>query len=189
MTTANEAIICASLALLNILVDSEEGNFLDDPAFANTVTNIATEISTSRLINSATGSLLFEVLFGIAAKLRLEPAHLPFWFKPGSQNDDEEPGHHQTRQSRSEDVVRDFPLFYLLLDHVHRDGKVGEFARTGLLYIIESAARSDRLERWVVESDLALLMASGLGGLYSQLSRSVEEIHSSEAISLSYPEN
>ena len=171
VSTANEAIVCGSLALLNTLVDSEEGNFLDEPAFAATVTSIATEISKNRLISSATESLLFEVLFGVAAKLRLEPAHLQFWFNPGAQDADEEPGHHQTKPSRSEDDVRDFPLFYVLLDHVHRDGKVGEFARTGLLYIIESAARSERLERWVVESDLALLMASGLGGLYSQLSR------------------
>ncbi|KAL8795301.1 MAG: hypothetical protein Q9195_002170 [Heterodermia aff. obscurata] len=170
VSTGNEAIMCASLALLNTLIDSEEGNFLDEPAFATTVTNIATEISTSRLITSATESLLFEVLFGVAAKLRLENAHLRFWFNPGAHNA-EGPGHHQRNPSRSGDVVRDFPLFYVLLDHVHRDGKVGEFARTGLLYIIESAARSDRLERWVVESDLALLMASGLGGLYSQLSR------------------
>ena len=171
VSTGNEAIMCGSLALLNTLVDSEEGSFLDEPAFANTVTNIATEISTSRLISSATESLLFEVLFGVAAKLRLEPAHLPIWFKPRAQNADEESGHHQTKSSRSEDLVRDFPLFYVLLDHVHRDGKVGEFARTGLLYIIESATRSDRLERWIVESDLALLMASGLGGSYSQLGR------------------
>ena len=171
VSTENEAIMCGSLALLNTLVDSEEGNFLDEPAFATTVTNIATEICTSRLIGSAAESLLFEVLFGVAAKLRLEPAHLRIWFKPGARNADEESGHHQTKSSRSDDIVRDFPLFYVLLDHVHRDGKVGEFARTGLLYIIESAARSDRLERWVVESDLALLMASGLGGLYSQLSR------------------
>lgn len=189
VSTANEAIMCGSLALLNTLVDSEEGNFLDEPAFVTTVTNVATEISRSQLITSASESLLFEVLFGVAAKLRLEPAHLRFWFKPGAQNADEEPGYHQTRPSRSDDVVRDFPLFYLLLDHVHRGGKVGEFARTGLLYIIESTARSDRLERWIVESDLALLMASGLGGLYSQLSRYVEEMYSFEATPLNCLEN
>jgi hypothetical protein len=65
----------------------------------------------------------------------------------------------------------DFPLFYLLIDYVHHEGRVGDFSRTGLLYIVESASTSEELERWIVESDLATLMASGLGALYSQLSR------------------
>lgn len=54
---------------------------------------------------------------------------------------------------------------------MHHDGRVGDFARTGLLYLIESASSSKALERWIVESDLATIMASGLGALYSQLSR------------------
>lgn len=48
---------------------------------------------------------------------------------------------------------------------------MGDFARTGLLYIIEAASSTGELERWIAESDLATLMASGLGALYSQLSR------------------
>ena len=54
---------------------------------------------------------------------------------------------------------------------MHHDGKSGDFARTGLLYLIESATHSASLEQWIIESDLATLMASGLGALYSQLSR------------------
>ncbi len=54
---------------------------------------------------------------------------------------------------------------------MHHEGRVGDFARTGLLYIIEAASSSIDLEQWIVESDLATLMASGLGALYSQLSR------------------
>lgn len=54
---------------------------------------------------------------------------------------------------------------------MHHEGRVGDFARTGLLYIIEAAYTSGDLEKWIVESDLATLMASGLGALYSQLSR------------------
>jgi len=65
----------------------------------------------------------------------------------------------------------DFPLFDLLIDFVHNEAPVGEFARTGLLCIIEAASSSRELEKWIVESDLATLMSSGLGALYSQLSR------------------
>ena len=71
-------------------------------------------------------------------------------------------------------------MFYLLLDYVHHDGRVGDFARTGLLYIIEAASSSVELERWIVESDLATLMASGLGALYSQLSRKLVIAYSKE---------
>lgn len=61
-------------------------------------------------------------------------------------------------------------MFYLLVDYIHHEGKVGDFARTGLLYIIEAASNSVELEQWIVESDLSTLMATGLGALYSQLS-------------------
>ncbi|WDK23008.1 hypothetical protein CGRA01v4_14299 [Colletotrichum graminicola] len=57
------------------------------------------------------------------------------------------------------------------MDYIHHEGKVGDFARTGLLYIIESASSDESLEQWIVESDLSTLMATGLGALYSQLSR------------------
>lgn len=171
MSTLDEGIIHALLALLNKLVDSEGGNFLDNRAFAGSVTTFAKEVIAHSLINSDIGASLFEVLFSIAAKLRLQPEDIRFWFKRGAQGPEEVSEDPAASQSKPNDVAGDFPLFYVLLDHVHHDGKVGEFARTGLLYIIESSARSEWLEKWVVESDLATLMASGLGALYSQLSR------------------
>ncbi|KAL2890617.1 hypothetical protein HOO65_021159 [Ceratocystis lukuohia] len=66
---------------------------------------------------------------------------------------------------------QDFPLFYILMDYIHHEGKIGDFARTGLLYIIEASANATTLEQWIVESDLSTLMATGLGAQYSQLSR------------------
>ncbi|KAK9326440.1 Retinoic acid induced 16-like protein-domain-containing protein [Lipomyces orientalis] len=69
--------------------------------------------------------------------------------------------------------INDFPLFYFLLEFIHHEDKAGEFARTGLLYIVESAWPSSPLEQWIIESDFGTLMASGLGALYSQLSRTM----------------
>ncbi|KAJ8102093.1 Retinoic acid induced 16-like protein-domain-containing protein [Lipomyces tetrasporus] len=69
--------------------------------------------------------------------------------------------------------INDFPLFYFLLEFIHHDGRAGEFARTGLLYIVESAWPSSPLEQWIIDSDFGTLMASGLGALYSQLSRTM----------------
>jgi hypothetical protein len=60
-----------------------------------------------------------------------------------------------------------FPLCYQLIDHVHHEGRIGDFARTGLLYVFETASKSPELERWIVESDLPTMMAGGLGALYN----------------------
>lgn len=66
------------------------------------------------------------------------------------------------------------------MDYIHHEGKIGDFARTGLLYIIEAASSSVALEQWIVESDLSTLMATGLGALYSQLSRKLVIDHPTE---------
>ncbi len=142
--------------------------FLHEKRFADAMIGFISKVSTtgSLMVSIDTEARIVEVLFGIAAKLRLEPNLLPTWFRP---NKPEGPQHGTGSSSRADKDV--FPLFYLTLDYVHHEGRVGDFARTGLLYIIESAVHSEALEKWIVESDLATLMASGLGALYSQLSR------------------
>lgn len=127
-----------------------------------------------------TESRVVELAFNITTKIRLEPNILPAWFKT------QRGGPHQIdnkRDSRETFVGRtqrgDFPLFYILMDYIHHEGKVGDFARTGLLYIIEAASNSAPLEQWIVESDLSTLMATGLGALYSQLSRKLVIDHPS----------
>lgn len=113
---------------------------------------------------------IVELLFGIAAKIRLQPEILPVWFTTTSADSSGRP------RAQSNDFAgitqkEDFPLCYQLIDHVHHEGRIGDFARTGLLYVFESASKSMTLEQWIVNSDLPTLMASGLGALYSQLSR------------------
>lgn len=108
-----------------------------------------------------------ELLFAIAAKLRHQSEVPPAWFRPSVDA--------ELDSLRSANIPvpksQELPLVFLLLDYVHYNGEVGDFARTGLLYILESAGRSYKLEKWIVESELATMMASGLGALYSQLSR------------------
>ncbi len=167
----NETIIRETLDLSSILVENEEGSFLADESFADGLIAFVNVISTSIPLLMETESSMVEVLFGIAAKLRLQLKILPTWFRPGTHNLEDITSENPESGSGSRAHKQEFPLFYLLLDYVHHEGKVGDFARTGLLYIIEIATRSENLERWIVESDLAMLMASGLGALYSQLSR------------------
>lgn len=166
-TYYNEDVIQETLDIFKILIDCEEVEFLEEKIFADSLLGFIGTISTTGplMVSVDTEGKVVEVLFAIASKIRLQPILLPAWFRPNPMAEERDLRPH-TRKDK--DV---FPLFYLTLDFVHHDGRVGDFARTGLLYIIESASHSEALERWIVESDLATLMASGLGALYSQLSR------------------
>ena len=166
LTYHNESIVQKTLDIFKILIDGEEVEFLEEKPFADALLGFVDGISEKGLLLVSVDAeeRIVEVFFAIASKLRLRPNMLSTWFRP-TVLEERVTGPHT---SKDRDV---FPLLYLTLDYVHHDGRVGDFARTGVLYIIESASHSEPLERWLVESDLATLMASGLGALYSQLSR------------------
>ncbi|KAI8877620.1 hypothetical protein K501DRAFT_337310 [Backusella circina FSU 941] len=63
----------------------------------------------------------------------------------------------------------EFLLFTYLLRYVHREGRSGDFARTGLLFLMEMA--TGQLGDFILDSDFATIMAAALGALYSQLPR------------------
>lgn len=63
----------------------------------------------------------------------------------------------------------EFLLFTYLLQFVHREGRAGDFARTGLLFLMEMA--TNQLGDFILDSDFATILAAGLGALYSQLPR------------------
>lgn len=168
----SEHVVNEALDIFNVLIEGEEGGFLDDEGFANTLIGFVNNISPPRSFASIqTEGNVAEILFGLATKLRLRPETLPAWFRPRAQRAITSPMKPNSVVVTTNLDRLEFPLFYFLLDYVHHDGRAGDFARTGLLYIIESAVYTEELERWIVESDLAALMASGLGALYSQLSR------------------
>lgn len=160
-----------AVRFLNLLIDSGEVDFIEDGAFADRLTSFirvaSSSIRIASLMTPDSESELVELLFAISAKLRQRPSIPEAWFRPGLDTKHKRFSQSGVFTPKSEE----FPLVYMLLEYVHRDGKVGDFARTGLLYILELAGRVDRFERWIIESDLATMMASGLGALYSQLSR------------------
>ncbi|KAF9108261.1 hypothetical protein BGX27_008414 [Mortierella sp. AM989] len=63
----------------------------------------------------------------------------------------------------------EFLLFTYLSRFVHREGKAGDFARTGLLFVMELATGS--LGEYIMESDFTSLLSAGVGASYSQLPR------------------
>ena len=166
-----EPITKEALRICQLLIDSEEEAFLEDKGFVDTLPEFVESIQRLSRSNGdeEIETSLVEVLFGITAKLRIEPHLLRVWFRPEKLDEDEEELTEEDRRNSWEE----FPLFYILLNYVPSEGRAGEFSRMGLVYIVEMATASSDLEKWLVEGDVAALMASGLGALYSQLSRFV----------------
>ncbi|CAZ85397.1 unnamed protein product [Tuber melanosporum] len=164
-------VIKECIAAFSTLIDNEDEEFLAQESFSQSLIGFLRK--TGQKSHRSFEGEYVELLFSIAQKIRLSRDILPAWFTTRA---DEEGGRGYEGlcpQQKFAGITNkdDFPLFYLLIDYVHHEGRVGDFARTGLLYIIEAASTSGDLEKWIVESDLATLMASGLGALYSQLSR------------------
>ena len=152
-------------------MDNDEESLLNDDRFAEALMNFAENLSSYIVDGSQLEGEVLELMFGIAAKIRLDPDLLPVWFMSEAQSNSQSPT--TGRPSTSLGDQKRFPLCYQFVGRVYHEGRAGDFARTGLLYIFESVSHSPELERWIIESDLPTLMATGLGALYSQLSRLV----------------
>ncbi|KAG0225861.1 Retinoic acid induced 16-like protein-domain-containing protein [Mortierella sp. GBAus27b] len=63
----------------------------------------------------------------------------------------------------------EFLLFTYLSKFVHREGKTGDFARTGLLFLMELATGS--LGEYIIDADFTSFLSAGIGASYSQLPR------------------
>lgn len=174
-----EPIVYSTVAVFAALVDSDEEDYLSSGAFAKSLMRLATKVvdSGAMLISTDTETAILELLFTIAAKIRLQPEMLSFWFRSTAKPELEDVFVKEKKSFVGITKRDDFTLCYILIDRVHHEGRVGDFARTGLLYIFEAAGRSIELEEWLVSSDLPTLMASGLGALYSQLSRELSILH------------
>lgn len=158
-------VINHTAAFFHILINGEVEGLLDNKLFSRSLLDLVRYTITGprTVADLSLENELIELLFEIATKIRLDPDILPAWFHP--ERDRSQP-------RLIQDVRRNqFPLFFVLVNFVHHDGQAGDFARTGLLYLTETASKSKQLETWMIESDLAPQMASGLGALYSRLSR------------------
>lgn len=167
-TVCNEQATKEIFRFFGLLVDTEDEDFINDTSLADRLIVFVQAVSSVASTRGFDVEIeIAELLFAIAAKLRQQSEVQPAWFRPSVDAELDSLPSASTPVQRSQD----FPLVFMLLEYVHYDGKVGDFARTGLLYILESVGRSYKLEKWIIESELATMMASGLGALYSQLSR------------------
>ncbi|KAM5447290.1 hypothetical protein MaudCBS49596_006052 [Microsporum audouinii] len=180
LATHDPGVVSAAAVLLNTLIESEVDGIVDSSVFSRALVDLVSRANPVSCLDQRDHedgeSKLVELVFGVANVIRLRPEILPAWFSPEEKKDGGEPRRIDPSLRSGKEfagVTRrdDFPLFYLLVDYVHYEGRTGDFARTGLLYIIETASKVKELERWLIESDMATLMAIGLGASYSQLSR------------------
>ncbi|QSZ29333.1 hypothetical protein DSL72_003847 [Monilinia vaccinii-corymbosi] len=183
-TSYNEGIIREAVSLFAALLDSEEENFVENDIFAKSLMNLLVRITgaNSMSLGSELVVEVVELSFNITTKIRLDPEILPVWFTSQRKDNDAAKAVDSHEKFAGKTHKQDFQLFYLLIDYIHEEGRCGDFARTGLLYIIEAASNDVGLEQWIVESDLATLMATGLGALYSQLSRKLVIDHPPDAL-------
>ena len=175
----DEPVTQSAIALLATLVDSDEEEFLSSALFAKSLMRLVrrTIDSGDYLAGVDTETAILELLFTIAAKIRLQPDILPVWFQSTARPELDDVFVKEKKSFVGVTQKDDFPLCYMLIDRIHHQGRIGDFARTGLLYIFEATGRSLDLEEWVISSDLPTLMASGLGALYSELSRELSILH------------
>ncbi|KAL8717210.1 MAG: hypothetical protein Q9225_005530 [Loekoesia sp. 1 TL-2023] len=172
----NEQTKREAVRFFNLLIDSEEVDFIEDDAFADRLISFIRIGSNVGTMTPDIESEMVELLFAIAARLR-QRRTIPFaWFRPNNDTK------HLPSTGVTVPKSQEFPLVYMFLEYVHREGKTGDFARTGLLYVLEIAAVSDQLEKWFIESELATMLASGLGALYSQLSSKVALSYAKESV-------
>lgn len=184
LSSQESGVISASARFFHILINGEVEGLLDNALFARSLIDLVKRTIGTKIIalSQQDEGDLVELLFGIVTKIRVDPEILPAWFCPAhSQEPTDLAG---TKGPNFAGATRrtEFPLFYLLADYVHHDGRTGDFARTGLLYLTDTASKSKELEKWMIESDLATLMASGLGALYSRLSRRLPSITGRERL-------
>lgn len=174
LSSTSRDLISTSTQFFHFLINGEVEGVLDSRIFARSLIDLVKRciVPATKVVNEQEESALIELLFEICTKIRVDPDILPAWFYPERSNNQRSVSPTEARRSQ-------FPLFYLLIDYVHYDGSIGDFARMALLYLTETAPRSPALEKWMMESDLAHQMASGLSALYGRLSRQAPDINKS----------
>jgi hypothetical protein len=172
----DQRLVRHATLLFSLFLESEDDDFVASPAFAASLMRFALRVidSNTAVYGEDIEADVVELLFAVVANIRIRPNILSVWF---TSTNNKTPPHKADKQFAGLAQKDDFPLCYLLIDRIHHDGRIGDFARTGLLYIFEAVSHSTHLEDWIIESDLPTLMASGLGALYSQLSRELSILH------------
>lgn len=116
-----------------------------------------------------------------------DPTLLTYVSDPGSSSSDESFVYerHNIRSSTSKHMHRMiFPLFTALISMIHREGRVGDSARTALLVIVELAyghhgsakqqtfasfKHITMLRKYIATSGFADVLAAGIGAVYASL--------------------
>ncbi|KAI8967723.1 Retinoic acid induced 16-like protein-domain-containing protein [Mycotypha africana] len=167
---------------------------------SNSMATAASFTSTMDQLNNLSNTDLYhedlvDLMYIICSKIHGFPALLNIFFhdkqwltmpqkkqqnQPQQRYGPVQHGHRESNEEEEEEEEEEeqpeyeFLLFSYLLKFVHREGRLGDYARTGLLFIMEMATPSHPLTQFILQSDFAIIMAAGLGALYSQLPRKLQ---------------
>ncbi|CAN6612867.1 hypothetical protein TRVA0_005S01706 [Trichomonascus vanleenenianus] len=160
---------CMLCQLLTVLGDRDGLGSSVDRRIVLTLTMFQNKMLSYGTMERSQEEALSKLLYAVAARMRATPRILSEWFDivgiaAASGG---------TRSDGSGQCQQQFPLLYLLIDYAYRENAVGEYARTGLLFLVDAISLWPEYEQWILQSNLCTLLASGLGALYSQLNRSV----------------
>jgi Retinoic acid induced 16-like protein len=159
---ATEAVRC-----LITLIEVSDEDFLAHDSVCVSISELAGGFHPG--LDDEYREMLMKLLFNVAANVKVRAGLLSLWFNlDGIRNRDSQ-GPQSPNDALNDVFVlfsaqliqNDFPIFYALLENVPVEGKIGDFAKTGLLYFIELAQEGDELEEWILSSDLATMMAAG----------------------------
>lgn len=171
-----EDVIDSVFALVRILVDdvcTSNSLIAKNEDLVIGLTSFLQSLITYDILDSQRQLVLGRLLLEMASLMKIYDGLLLKWFKIieklGGAPEQLSPGRISNRNKAV--FRREFPLLYLLVKNAHNDTQLGDYARTGLLYLIGIISKSTELVNWAINSDLAALMVSSLGALYSQISR------------------
>lgn len=117
--------------MFSTLVDTEEEEFLGNDEFAKCLITLVQRVTGSgqNIVGAEIEADVVELLFGITAKIRLQPQLLSAWFSSNPKLVVNGGASGQKSKFVGLTQKEDFPLCYELLEHVHHEGRVGDFAR------------------------------------------------------------
>lgn len=143
------------------LVEVQDDGFLTHEVVCKNV-NLLLDHLAKRTHKVALLERMVDLLFAICSRIHHYPPLLAMFFDTASWHD---------RAGASSDIrhEEEFLIFYQLMDNMHQPDRLGDFCRTGLLYILNASKDNEDVQKWIGESELPTFLAVGIGSNYSAL--------------------
>lgn len=151
------AIRCEQLKLYKMLVTQSRHILLLHEPFVNPLIKLLCSME-EEVFSNEVENLLVDLINQLSALLMQNVEFIDLFFQEVKK-------------------VQSFIIFSLLIPFVHREDSIGMKARDALLLCISLSKKNKRVAVYIAEhSNFSILLATGLGGLYSVLPNVLEDI-------------